>query len=93
MKRPGTLAIAISAGLVHALCLGAQASQTRTGAGARIVEQFQKADANGDGKLDRDELPNPERFRQFDLGVDGEGPYPGAVGRLKGPTHGVLEQA
>jgi Ca2+-binding EF-hand superfamily protein/peroxiredoxin len=32
---------------------------------------FKQLDRDGNGKIDRDELPNPERFRQFDRNGDG----------------------
>jgi hypothetical protein len=32
---------------------------------------FKQLDRDGNGKIDRDELTNPERFRQFDRNGDG----------------------
>jgi hypothetical protein len=49
----------------------AQSTPPRPGAGAKLLERFQQADANGDGKLSRDEgrmLPN---FDEIDQDQDG----------------------
>jgi hypothetical protein len=46
--------------------LTAAFAQTPGGAGV-----FQRFDKNGDGKVTRDELPNPQAFERFDLNKDG----------------------
>jgi Ca2+-binding EF-hand superfamily protein len=40
-------------------------------AGARIAETFKAADKNGDGKLSRDEYPQPRAFADVDANGDG----------------------
>lgn len=39
--------------------------------GARVLERFQRLDANGDGKLTRDEVPQTLPFDQWDADKDG----------------------
>ena len=64
----------------------AQEPKGRSGAGARILEMFQKADRDGDGKLSREEgrvLPN---FAEIDQDRDGF-LTPQEIGTFYGPKH------
>ena len=64
----------------------AQASEERPRSGAKILEMFQKADRDGDGKLSREEgrvLPN---FAEIDQDRDGF-LTPQEIGTFYGPKH------